>query len=348
MLLRCVLILIKYFIVHARYNVTEKEAFKIKFGCIPQETWDLLEYRKNIVKNVCVTRDYETHVSPPKGIQSLDHYNPIVCQLRDTRLRNVDQTKKTITINFVARFTWEDPRIKADFGKNSDGVDLPPITTEGPDLIWTPYASMHVKSLTTRRYILDPVITTRIKVHTGSTENKLTRLNVFSPNSTIVKTKLEWMLTVTCHFNFSTFPFDTNICPVEISFYKMNVTLQVRPTKSHRIQKEAEGFDLNQYAVSYDEQEHYRNSTWHKFTFGIHIYMKRQFTKYLFQYYLPCITIVIASSISFIIPMSAIPGRIALVVTLFLTLTNIFIHQMVYQKLIIINNFLFKTFALNQ
>ena len=61
----------------------------------------------------------------------------------------------------------------------------------------------------------------------------------------------------------------------------------------------------------------------------VHIHLQRQWSKYVYQYYIPCITIVIATSFSFIIPLSAIPGRVALVVTQFLTLTNIFINQMV-------------------
>ena len=63
--------------------------------------------------------------------------------------------------------------------------------------------------------------------------------------------------------------------------------------------------------------------------FGVEVEMKRQLSGYIYQYYLPSITIAIASSISFIIPLTAIPGRVALVGTQFLTLTNIFIHQMV-------------------
>ena len=64
-------------------------------------------------------------------------------------------------------------------------------------------------------------------------------------------------------------------------------------------------------------------------SFGYKIEMKRQPAKYLFQYYIPCITIVVASTLSFIVPPSAAPGRIALVVTQFLTLTNIFIYHVV-------------------
>merc|ERR1711963_24103 len=61
---------------------------------------------------------------------------------------------------------------------------------------------------------------------------------------------------------------------------------------------------------------------------GFNITLKRIIQPYLYQYYFPSIAIVIVSFISFIIPLSAIPGRIVLVVTQFLTLTNIFIHQM--------------------
>ena len=61
----------------------------------------------------------------------------------------------------------------------------------------------------------------------------------------------------------------------------------------------------------------------------VDIYLERQVRKYIYQYYIPCYTIVMASSFSFIIRFSAVPARVALVVTMFLTLTNIFINQMV-------------------
>ena len=61
----------------------------------------------------------------------------------------------------------------------------------------------------------------------------------------------------------------------------------------------------------------------------VDIVLERQVAKYIYQYYIPSVTIVIATSFSFIIPLSAIPGRVALIVTQFLTLTNIFINQMV-------------------
>ena len=62
---------------------------------------------------------------------------------------------------------------------------------------------------------------------------------------------------------------------------------------------------------------------------GFDMKIERIIQPYLYQYYLPCMAIVTVAQISFMIPLSAIPGRVALVVTHFLTLTNIFIHQMV-------------------
>ena len=62
---------------------------------------------------------------------------------------------------------------------------------------------------------------------------------------------------------------------------------------------------------------------------GLDFSMERTLRPYILKYYVPCITIVIISQISFVIPLDALPGRVALLVTLFLTLTSLFIQQMV-------------------
>ena len=68
---------------------------------------------------------------------------------------------------------------------------------------------------------------------------------------------------------------------------------------------------------------------------GLQIKMKRLVRPFVYQYYLPCISIVLVSFMSFVVPLSAIPGRVALVVTQCLTLTNLFIHQRVGKILFI-------------
>ena len=62
---------------------------------------------------------------------------------------------------------------------------------------------------------------------------------------------------------------------------------------------------------------------------GFNVTMKRVQQPYLLKYYMPCVAIVAITQISFYIPPDAIPGRIALLVTQFLTLTNLFIGEQV-------------------
>ena len=57
---------------------------------------------------------------------------------------------------------------------------------------------------------------------------------------------------------------------------------------------------------------------------GFRIILKRHYSKYLYIYYLPSTLFVITSWVSFLIPPEVVPGRMALLVTLFLVLINIF------------------------
>ena len=59
------------------------------------------------------------------------------------------------------------------------------------------------------------------------------------------------------------------------------------------------------------------------------IKMKRCLLPFIIKYYLPCIAIIIVSLISFLISIDSLPARVALLVTQFLTLTNILIAQQV-------------------
>ena len=57
---------------------------------------------------------------------------------------------------------------------------------------------------------------------------------------------------------------------------------------------------------------------------GFEMVLHRYVSTYIITYYLPSGLFVIVSWISFLIPMDVIPGRMALLVTLFLVLVNIF------------------------
>lgn len=62
---------------------------------------------------------------------------------------------------------------------------------------------------------------------------------------------------------------------------------------------------------------------------GVDITMSRDIQSFVLKYYVTCIAIVILSNFSFVFPLTDVSGRVGLLVTLFLTLTNLFIYQMV-------------------
>ena len=59
-------------------------------------------------------------------------------------------------------------------------------------------------------------------------------------------------------------------------------------------------------------------------TCGFRVMLSRKRYQMIFQIYGPCVLFVVVSWVSFLIPPKIVPGRMALLVTLFLVLINIF------------------------
>ena len=57
---------------------------------------------------------------------------------------------------------------------------------------------------------------------------------------------------------------------------------------------------------------------------GMVFYLQRYYQPFLEKYYLPCIGLVLLTSVSFFVPPKMVPGRGGMLVTLFLVLNNIF------------------------
>ena len=141
-----------------------------------------------------------------------------------------------------------------------------------------------------------------------------------------IEIRYEIKATVYCKFEHSSYPMDEQQCDITFgssssgAIFVLNETHRSQhPTTSY----EAANFDVSTSFWDGTMSDHGNDNV------GIRIVMKRITTPFLLQYYFPCMTIVVVSIIGFVIPTSAIPGRIALLVTQFLTLINLFIYQMV-------------------
>ena len=314
-------LMVEILLVHGKNNTLSDRSLIADYGCSPPEEWSKLKYNKRTIRNVCLKKDYSLETN--QGQVSLGFF--------DSQITNVDGMKKTITMDVKLFSIWEDPGVSANISKDENFIELPSITTVDQPLLWTPFQSINIYNLKERHNILDPIIMRDFELITSDSANTLLGKNLFPPNITTVFSIVEWSVTVLCNFDFSDFPFDQNICLLKL--WATNVNMSLNGMKlypylfNQRMNHEAEGFTIKMKPFITTRYLPLFKTT--LTGFGFRFEMKRQVRKYLFQYFLPCIAIVIASSFSFIIPLSAIPGRVALVVTQFLTLTNIFIHHMV-------------------
>ena len=302
-------------------NITStSDHLKNKFGCLPPEKWTVMTSSSSFVDVICISTDYKTN-DEPKEI-ALD---PILMSIDKSAIVNIDEKKNAITMELWMSYTWVDERIKVVFSDSADIIFLPSSTTEEKTNIWTPFQHLEIWGLRERKYISDPTIL-KVSLLSDKAANAVKQVNMNNSVPYItsaVRSQISWIVTVPCSYDLSDFPFDVQKCRLAMSL-PFNWNLTILNDQTHIFTYVNHGFEIN--SRIYDESG---GLAWHSLAFGVEVALKRQLSRYVYQYYLPSIIIVLASSVSFIIPLSAIPGRVALMGTQFLTLTNIFLNQMV-------------------
>ena len=290
-----------------------------------------------LINNVCLMPDYQKNEHP-------ENSNGIV--LVDTdwfqapQVLDVDEKKNRITFQLQQYMEWSDPRIKVNMSamkslQNSKSwIKFPPLIE---NRIWHPDLDLHTEDLQEWKSLYTPYLFQSV----GINRCPLLRKCDLMANLTFFADK-RWKIDLFCMFNFSSFPFDTQLCKFRQRFESTSATAkiflyppclsswQTHGTKIKRIwQYTIDGFKTlispigDAVLPSSETQEHTGGE------YGFDVELQRLVQPYIFQYYIPSAAIVVVSHISFIIPITSIPGRVGLVATQFLTLTNIFIHQMV-------------------
>ena len=275
-----------------------------------------------LVRNVCIMPDYQQTELPEfaaeGGITKVDIY------LHEAKVLEIDELKDKITIKISQLMEWGDFRVKANFSeikKPPKHIKLSPRNTKS---IWHPGLDMFTKNLEDWKSLHDPYLFQEVLVSKSAVLTMAPELEQRKNNASSIHAWKDWVATIYCQFDFSTFPLDTQHC----SFLQMGTSDMILPRLFPSLNIEnwyyrAGGFDIRIKPIGAFEGNHTTE------VIGFNVTLERIIHPYLYQYYFPCIAIVVVSHISLIIPISAIPGRITLAVTQFLTLTNIFIHFMV-------------------
>ena len=313
-----------------KYEKNEKDKLLMEAGCIKGHVLDNgtnVEYGSGnlLAKRACISRWYRKWMLPENNTK-------VYTTIKDQNVRSVDPIKGTVSIDYKLTLRWMDPAIKTNFSeqdKQNKGIVLDKSNVEW---IWIP--DLYIYNLSTFTSDLD---TTQVQRLTILTTNELYHDNTMTNNITgnktsVVELKLELKSTVYCNFNLSAYPMDKQMCTFRFGSASSGATFVLYdPTRefqcTNSIQYTEFGYsvlqNLDMNVVCFDAKLNSRNNT-----VGLNIAMHRHVKKFIMKYYLPCAIIVFVSQLSFIIPPTAIPGRVALLVTDFLTLTNLYIHQM--------------------
>lgn len=231
-------------------------------------------------------------------------------------IREIDDKKMTVSLEFHPLLVWADDRIITNFtdeetrnGKVLNNVNL--------EHIWKP--DLLIENLCTFKMhsILEDM--SGLVIGNG--------LALGFKNETIIWYQFSARASVYCKFDFHRYPHDVQDCNFTIgtTYPAPQITVIFSFHKTvfsfEKAIQNTDAFNLNLQNINAGMA----NNT----KFGFTIKMSRRLQPFIMECYLPCIAIVIVSHISFIIPLDAVPGRVALLVTQFLTLTNIYIHQQV-------------------
>ena len=296
------------------------------------------EEKQFLRKHVCTLPHYDGY-EPPNDMDG--QTNVDVDFWKPPKILEINEKKNRITIQVVQFVEWQDSRIKINTSaipRMSQDTSYIKFTPGMIDKIWHPYLDLHIDNLREKKSISEPLW----YEPAGILRYPWMRNCQPKPGTTVLFSNTDWRITFFCEFDFSSFPFDTQLCkfrqivwssdknlnlfmyPRFAHSYAVNITRQL-----HNWRYEVSGFEAIIVPVATVVDPNTELQQLDTSEFGFNVELVRIFRPYLFQYYLPTAAIVIVSHISYMIPLSSIPGRVALMVTQFLTLTNIFILNMV-------------------
>ena len=309
----------------ANTNGNSSEDYDAEFSC---------ENGTMLTPYVCLSERYSSYICPKSG----DQYNvKINSSLVVRSIRDVNVLDSHMTVDIFLYIYWIDNRIRKKFtNENIQGVGVPLPISKIDDL-WTPdFYIFDLKDFQSYKIVKS---VNSISILHECYWDPSSCAEDYTKNNTVLQYMLDARIQVYClSFIFKNFPFEENSCTFllgtaihPVDFIWGNESDGSNNWKyTYALGKTVNGYEVTNLSWINDYPNNLNNE-WNGIgkAIGFKIFMKRKIGHYLIQYYIPSACIVMLSQISFIVPLTSIPGRVALLVTEFLTLTNIFIYQQV-------------------
>lgn len=260
----------------------------------------------------CIPSNYDENVEPWKYRDKTNSTLPWIYNFRFDILdvKQINDQTQTVTLMMYFRIKWLEPRIKinnsnAEWIQNLGGLSYSPQLLKH---MWYPDLEIYgVENFRPKSILKD-----------------LAELNIYRDKFIQYNTRVD--TSISCQMNFDHYPMDSHACPFQISSYRG--TIETISCSSNYFYNETNQRNL-QYSIRMaplppQSQTFSIRSGFVYKTCGFNIILSRGRSQIFFQVYLTSAMFVIVSWLSFIIKPEVVPGRIALLVTTFLVLVNVF------------------------
>jgi len=263
----------------------------------------------------CLPRDYNREKHPFTYSHMINKTLPWNYDFKFVveEISNINDKAQTMSISMYFGVSWLDPRLTINYTASEwrevktgpkDEVNVSP---ESLKYIWYPELEIYGLEKFGRQRVLKEMSGVRIR------RNKT------------IHYELGVRITISCRMMFDDYPLDAHTCQFQVgSYYDTNKTVKC---SSEYVYDESRQRSL-QHFIEFEPLPEKDTSvvlpSGAYAACGFQIRLVRKTMQYLVQVYLPSCMFVVVSWVSFLIKPEVVPGRMALLVTLFLVLINIF------------------------
>lgn len=228
-------------------------------------------------------------------------------------ISNINDKAQTMSISMYFGVSWLDPRIKInDTATEWREVKTGPkdevnVSPESLKYIWYPELEIYGLEKFGRQRVLKEMSGVRIR------RNKT------------IHYELGVRITISCRMMFDDYPLDAHTCQFQVgSYYDTNKTVKCSSEYVYDESRQRSLQHFIEFEPLADKDLSVVLPSGAYAACGFQIRLVRKTMQYLVQVYLPSCMFVVVSWVSFLIKPEVVPGRMALLVTLFLVLINIF------------------------
>jgi len=251
----------------------------------------------------CIEKDYDKMALPDLEEATEVHTS---FELRD--VIDIDDEKFTITFSMYFGLQWKEPRLRNY--DNSTSPDWMAIDLDFANNLWLPNIFIYdLKEFKTIHVL-----------------HKLAALYVVKEGELFYQQSAH--VTFLCGMRFESYPLDRHVCRFRLGSSSYNdqqmrfstTLLDYNQASQNTIldyEVVAEELDIQDRQLLYGKMGNYSLA-------GFQFNLKRHMAKYVWNYHFPSGLFVMVSWVSFLVSPSVVPGRMGLLVTLFLVLTNMF------------------------